>query len=107
MELASMKLSAERQKEYGSPTALEGDMPAYPYGLCIHLGEDQIKQLGIAAMPSAGQAMTLIARVEVKNAGVRDTAENGKIRDMDLQITDMALAPEAKKESAADKIYGG
>jgi hypothetical protein len=101
MEMVSMKIAPEEKKEM-IPTAIV-DAPDYPYGLCLQLGDDTFKKLGIEKL-EAGQTLMLNARVEVRQ--VMDTIDkmHGKHWNAELQITDMALSTQ-RNEVAADKLY--
>ncbi len=100
-----MKMSPEEKKEYAEPT-MAVDAPAYPWGLCVRLDEDAIAKLGIKKLPAAGEMMQLMARVEVRSVGLNDSKDGGENRNMELQITDMALGAD-EKPSKAKPIYGG
>lgn len=105
MELTNMKVSEESKNEYSS-TAV-ADSPPYPYGLCVSLDEVAIKKLTLPALPAAGQSMLLYARVYVNSVVSIDRSEGGKDRRIELQITDMALAPDQKKSDPAASLYSG
>lgn len=105
MAMISMKQEAEREE---MPGEIEYDEPMYPYGLCLHLGQEQLEKLGITALPAVGTEMTITAKVFVKGTSAYET-QGGKDMSMDLQITDMELgasenAPTA--ERSATLLYG-
>ncbi|NYT45135.1 hypothetical protein H0A64_09905 [Alcaligenaceae bacterium] len=94
--MISMKTSEKR-----SATLLaevEADTPEYPYGLRINLDDDSLKKLGITELPEVGTTMTLQARVEVVSVSQHES-DNGKHRDMSLQITDMTLEASNTKDT--------
>jgi hypothetical protein len=97
--MVSMKMSAEERKEY-TTEAVASDAPQYPYGLCITLDDDALEKLGLTEMPNVGTEVMVMAKAVVKRA---DEANH---RSVDLQITDMELAPPAKSGNAADALYG-
>ena len=108
MELTSMKMSASEQKEYTQPTMATGpEAPLYPWGLCVTLDDDALGKLGLPALPAVGQTMMLHARVEVVRVSVSENQDE-KQRDMELQITAMALEADAgeKKMDAETALYG-
>lgn len=105
MAMISMKQEAEREE---MPGEIEYEEPMYPYGLCLHLGQEQLEKLGITALPTVGTEMMLHAKVFVKGTSAYET-QGGKDMSIDLQITDMELgasenAPTA--ERSATLLYG-
>lgn len=62
----------------------------WPYGLRIHLEEEDLERLGFGDLPGVGTEMGLKARVVVKSAGVHDGSD-GKKRNLELQIVAMDL----------------
>lgn len=63
----------------------------YPYGLRLHLCEEDLKKLGIKDMPAVGSKMKLVAMVEVCDINISESKLYGENRGMGLQITDMEL----------------
>lgn len=55
-------------------------------------------------LPELGEAMTLVARVEVVSISENSSQGNEDRKNVDLQITDMELLPEKKKVDLA-KLY--
>lgn len=105
MAMISMKQEAEREE---MPGEIEYDEPMYPYGLCLHLSQEQLEKLGITALPAVGTEMTLTAKVFVKGTSAYET-QGGKDMSMDLQITDMELGASDKAptaERSATLLYG-
>lgn len=102
MAMVNMKSkieSPEVESEYE-----DGDEPRYPYGLCLHLGNDELEKLKISEVPDVGTEVMIMAKAYVKSTSAYDTQRDGKSRSAELQITDMELAP-AKKD-AAQVMYG-
>lgn len=102
--MKSMKMNKSKTK---TTEPVEMDKEEYPYGLRLHLDNESLKKLGMTSLPEMGKAMVLQARVEVTDMheSVRQ-GEKEPDRSMSLQITDMELAPEPDKKSAADVFYG-
>jgi hypothetical protein len=105
MAMINMKQEAEREE---MPGEVEYDEPMYPYGLCLHLGQDEMEKLNITSLPAVGTEMTITAKVFVKGTSAYET-QGGKDMSMDLQITDMEIgasenAPTA--ERSATLLYG-
>jgi hypothetical protein len=91
------------------PGEMEGDAPEYPYGLCLHLGTDELEKLNITTLPEVGSTMMLHANVYVKSTSSYGTQGGGKDIKVDLQITDMEILPaEGKSDNTtmAAMLYG-
>lgn len=108
MELTNMKMSPQEQKEYAQPTVATGDAPAYPWGLTLTLNDEAIEKLALPALPAVGRTMMLHARVSVTRVS-QSEQQNEKRRDLELQITDMALEADAGETTASHEtvLYGG
>lgn len=94
VKLTSMKRSAEdKRKDMGRPCEIESIAPDYPWGLTIHLEHDELKKLGMKALPSVGSVFGLRAKVTVTST--RSSAIDGEDAEncVDFQITDMAVVP--------------
>lgn len=98
MALTNMKLSPTEAKEIDCCSPSDGG-PAYPYGLSLYLNDETLTKLGMADLPDVGSKLQLTAIVEVTSNSQRQT-QDGKTVNMDLQITDMELASEAKPVDA-------
>lgn len=105
MEMKSMKLDPVEVRAEMSPTSLV-DQPEYPYGLCLSLEGDQLKALGVPALPAVGQTMLVQARVLVQSVSQFDTLNGDKEQRVSLQITDMGLEADNSKPPLAQRLYG-
>lgn len=79
--------------------------PEYPYCLRIHLGPQEIANLGMTELPKLGSEMMLLAKVKVM--GMRVDSEMGNT--LEIQITDMAMSEEKSREEKKPKeqvLYG-
>jgi hypothetical protein len=107
--LTNMKMDrAELEEKYSSKPA-EMDLPTYPYGLVVRLDEDAIEKLGMSKLPAVGGTMLLVARVNVTSVSDQENTQGGEThrhRNIELQITDMALEKDAKPD-AASVLYNG
>jgi hypothetical protein len=106
MAMINMKSKPEMEE---MPGAMEKDCPEYPYGLCIHLGTDDLAKLNITTLPEIGSIMMLHANVYVKSTSSYGTQGGGKDNHVDLQITDMEILPaEGKSDNTAmaAMLYG-
>lgn len=104
MAMISMKQEAEREEMLGE---IEYEEPMYPYGLCLHLDQDQLEKLGITSLPAVGTEMTITAKVFVKGTSAYET-QGGKDMTVDLQITDMEIGESESKRTTdqATALYG-
>lgn len=102
MKLANMERD---EKAQASQPIMACEGPKYPYGLCIHLEEESLKKLGITELPAVGASMVLHAKVEVTAVSKNESKEGGEHRSLSLQITEMALGSEKKKDTA-ETLYG-
>lgn len=94
---------AEAEKRWKDGPAATSD---YPYGLCINLGKDELEKLGLSDLPKVGETMQMMCMVKVTS--VRQSAseqQNEDTKNVDLQITEMAVMPAVDKTAAADKLY--
>ena len=106
MAMINMKSKPEMEE---MPGAMEEDAPEYPYGLCLHLGTDDLAKLNITTLPEVGSTMMLHASVFVKSTSAYGTQGGGKDTCVTLQITDMEILPaEGKSDNTAmaAMLYG-
>lgn len=92
MERTKADIKAREAKYKNGPTVSEEE---YPYGLCIHLGKEELEKLGME-VPDIGQAFTLTAEVKVTECRESASEKGGDEKSCKLQITEMALSQ--KKE---------
>jgi hypothetical protein len=90
MTMVNMQMSAEEAKEYGSPVD-GGNLPKYPYGLCLSLDDDSLEKLGIEGPVSVGTEMMITAKVKVTSTSQREDQGGESESRMELQITDMEI----------------
>lgn len=104
-----------------SPTKPSG--PVYPYGLCIALGEDELKKLGIdGEMPAVGDMIHLCALAKVTSVSQNETEDTDGAKQthcrVELQITHLATEAEDQEDAAIEaaeqkvqarrgRFYGG
>ena len=108
MELKNMKMSADEQREYG-PTTLAPDRPEYPYGLRLNLDDDGLAKLGLTDLPEPGTVMHIMAHCTVVRRS-ESSDEQGKDKNLELQITDMAVGMASgmtDDERLGKKVYDG
>ena len=104
MKLQSMKRTEEDRKK-SAGTIMEGEQPDYPWGLRITLNDEQIKALGIKALPAVG-AKCAIEAVGIIQSVSDEAVDNGESNQrIEIQITDLALAAPGTSKFAA--MYDG
>ncbi len=97
------KTKAEKKKETEPYAELPRDVPDYPYGLTIHIHNDQIDKLGIADC-EADDMVLLVAKCMVSEASTITT--NGKKkRNLTLQLQKMNVSKEADETDAETELY--
>lgn len=103
MKLVSMKRSEAAKDDAMECSPCHGDMPDYPYGTRLNLDEEQLAQLGITAMPTAGALVLIQAKGMV--TGMREEQIDGKLRrGLEIQITELGLDT-GSGESVAQRMY--
>ncbi|HFS5807924.1 TPA: capsid staple protein [Citrobacter farmeri] len=73
----------------------------YPWGLCITLNNDTLTRLGVEsnALPGVGDMVAIIGIAKVRSISSHTDDENEQSNSVDLQITDLALAPPKRDEA--------
>jgi hypothetical protein len=103
MAMVNMAREPERKE---MPGQVEMDEPKYPEELCLTLESDDLEKLNITTMPPIGTVMEIRARVYVKAIESSQT-QGGVEKEIELQVTDMAIEPIARRDAAATMLYGG
>lgn len=105
MPLVNMKSKPETEE---MPGEIEADEPRYPYGLCIHIGKEEMEKLGIDALPKVGTQMRINAVSFVKGTSAYETQGAGQDMHIDIQITDMEIVAdqEERNKDNAQSMYG-
>lgn len=101
MKLHSMKLSTSisSEKVAAEPT----ERPAFPWGLSINLGKDELEKLGLKDdLPEVGSTMKLEAKVSVTSVSENKSLGGGDYCNVTLQITAMGLS---SAKAAEDELY--
>jgi hypothetical protein len=103
MQLKDMALSSEEKKDFSTPS---NKAPEYPYGLCLRLGPEEFKKLGIP-VPKVEDKVLIYAEGFVKEVEVSgEEGMEGKNYNVSLQVTSLEVKPKSKDESPSDKFYG-
>lgn len=91
MKPVSMKREKDDEDDY-STAPIEAMAPDYPYGLCIHLGPQELKKLGMKELPQVGTEFPLAGVVKVtRTEQSAAEGEREESRSVTLQITDLAV----------------
>lgn len=98
MPLTNMAITPEEAKEkaaeYASPSpANAGDMPKYPYGLCLCLNDESMKKLGLTDPMPVGTEVTVTARAKITSVRACEEVDGDKDSSMDVQITELEISP--------------
>lgn len=101
--MKNMKRSESEME--GKPETMACEPSPYPYGLCISLDEESLSKLGVEKLPQIGTKVLLMAKATVESVEARATQE-GKYRNMRLQITDLELSDAKPEKSAVETMYG-
>lgn len=99
-----INMKQSRKGETLLAEARQDDTPEYPYGLRVGLDSESLDKLGVTELPTIGTTMTLMAKVEVVSVSQYES-DDGKNRDVSLQITDMELRGEGASASDPRKLY--
>jgi len=96
--MVSMKRSKEDKRgdklAHAPMDAMEAD---YPYGLCIHMGGDEMDKLDIKTMPKVGDEMILVCKCKVTRTAqsASEYTKGEDTRSIDLQITEIGWEEES------------
>lgn len=113
MKIVDMARTPAEKKEakeaMTSPMATE----EYPWGLCLHLGKEELEKLGITELPDVGDEFHIYAVCEVRSVSQNKRAEGEDSKSIELQVTHMGAMHEDEAEEkgdafskAAKKLYG-
>ena len=108
--MKDLKLSKE-EKTGNTPVEQNKDSPEYPFGLQIHLTENELNKIGIKNLPEPGTKLTAATKLRVIGAMIHD-GPDGQHKSLHLQITHMAIGDEKEGyektdgESQSKKLYG-
>lgn len=103
MDMVNLKTGTDSFQDEKGETHTRDD---YPWGLCISLDNETITKLGIST-PAVGSVVMITAKAIVKLTSERQD-DDGTYRRAELQITDMAVAPDSSEpqKTAAETLYG-
>jgi len=100
MGMTSMKMSKEQKTEGRELDATHmAEMPNYPYGLKIHLEDDQIEALGFRMdKHKVGETGELTAKFSIESMESLKT-DGGEEKRVCLQITDLGFTEKEDRMS--------
>lgn len=80
-------------------------VPAYPYGLCISLSEEELKKLGLdGELPAVGEMIHLCAMAKVTSVSENESEDSSGAKTkhcrVELQITHLATENEDTEGAA-------
>lgn len=94
MPLVNMMSKEEEGEHEGME--MEPEPPEYPYGLCLHLEQEQLDKLSFS--PSGtGQVVRVTALAKVVTVEQREDEEYGATKSVRLQITDMEVSDQSAR----------
>jgi hypothetical protein len=89
--------------------AVPSNGPDYPYVLCLNLGAEELKKLGIEDLPEVGDEMHLYAVAKVTRVSQSASEQGEDSKGVELQITHMGVMEEGDEDdegmSPASKLY--
>lgn len=108
--MKNLALSKTEAKDKADCSPCDGDLPRYPYGLCLYLDDETLKKLGITELPKVGSNVQFGAVAKVTSTSQRAYQTSEGKEEMrtciDLQITDMDVpAPALDMATAAKTLY--
>lgn len=107
MKPVHMKMEP-RDPEKDSTLEKAAQGPRYPYGLTIHVDQDELEKLGLDTLPAVGTVCELEGKGKVTNISA-SADDSGKRKSLTIQITHLAIdpgeAPAADKGKQAEKLY--
>lgn len=102
-ELAHMERTKAEKKEANGLVMPKSEGPDYPYGLRIHLNQEDLQKIGMNDMPEAGNEVHLHAKARVSSVS-SDQRDGGKEeRRMELQITHLGIHHKADGMKSEDQ----
>lgn len=92
-----------------SPVSPEIKVPAYPYGLCISLTEEELPKLGLDGdLPEVGEMVHLVAMAKVTSVSENEredtSGEKTRCCRVELQITHLAAENEDEEDVRDEQV---
>lgn len=98
MKTVNLKIGTDTYEGDGGKTETRDQ---YPWGLRITLNNDTLQKLGVNSknLPSVGDVVSVMGMAKVCSVSTH-TADDGDESTVELQITDIGLAPPKRDESS-------
>ncbi len=112
VDLAVTPKEAAEKMASDMPMAMPnpGNMPKYPWGTCLRLGNEELKKLGMDGGCTVGDILTGRILAKVTSCREEQRADGDTECNVELQITAMSLgddgAPEKARTERRTKRYG-
>ncbi len=103
MKTVSMKRAKDEKKEDGCEPCSVTSHEDYPWGLRITLDDEQLKSLGMSALPAVGMPVGIEAIGLIVSASENSVDDGKSERRVEIQITDLAIA--ASGPALQDRMY--
>lgn len=100
MPLVSLKIKKEK-----NDNEVMGSDNEFPWGLQIHLHNDELEKLGLKEMPEVGSEIGLEAKAIITGVSEDERIDGEPQRTLTIQITHLGLFGE-KGKTRADVLYG-
>jgi hypothetical protein len=110
IKMASMRMEPAKNEQVAEKAPSEGDRPAYPWGLSVHLDDQSLSKLGLDRLPQVGKPVMIHALADVTNVSEQErVGADGKKeinRAVALQITNMGMGHYEEPKEATEVLYG-
>ena len=102
--MVDMTITEMEKKEMAAPSIIDST-PKYPHGLCLSLNAEVVKKLGLSDAPEVTEKFIVKAIAEVTEVRVKPTKGDERDFCLELQITDLELMKNEKKEERSFKGF--
>lgn len=85
-----VEMRMSRKPTTTQPSPADAISP-YPYGLRLHLEDEQLSTLGIEELPKVGATVEFHAKAEVASISQSEKTQGHPRRQMEWQITHLAM----------------
>ena len=105
MKITDMQMSDQERKEAAQGPVEAHEEAKYPYGLKLHLEEDELGKLGMKELPKTGTRFVVHGIAKVSGAHEQEQDGGGKKRHLELQVTHMGADEVDEKDEDVAKRY--
>ena len=103
VDMAKTPVEIKEEKAEMAVPAMEGDMPKYPWGLCISLDNESLDKLGADADCEVGDLVHIMAMAKVTSVSQNETTE-GTNKRVELQIVQMSVEDESTEGDEEEPV---